>query len=216
MRVAVLAAVLCLSACASEKLSLAPPPGADLSGTWQLNLADSDDPMHLTQAASNPAGAASGNAGSPAGRGGQGGSAARLGNPALYGPTTPSFGAVGQGLSWPGKLVLIKQVGGVVAFTSDGKNRICQPAEEEKRPPHHSESSDRDAPLPAARDIPPPRCGWSDKTLVIQSRDRDEDGPPFEERYSLSEDGQRLVETVGFKGGRSNGFTMVRVWDRLP
>jgi hypothetical protein len=31
----------------------------------------------------------------------------------------------------------------------------------------------------------------------------------------LSEDGQRLVEVVAFKGGRSSGFTMSRVWDRL-
>ena len=41
-----------------------------------------------------------------------------------------------------------------------------------------------------------------------------DDRPPFEEQYSLSEDGQRLIEVVGFRGGRSNGFTMSRVWDR--
>ena len=28
------------------------------------------------------------------------------------------------------------------------------------------------------------------------------------------EDGRRLVEVLGFQGGRSNGFTMSRVWDR--
>ena len=42
----------------------------------------------------------------------------------------------------------------------------------------------------------------------------DDERPPFEEQYSLSEDGQRLIEIVGFRGGRSNGFTMSRVWDR--
>jgi len=29
-------------------------------------------------------------------------------------------------------------------------------------------------------------------------------------------DGQRLIEVVGFTTGRSNGFTMSRVWDRVP
>jgi hypothetical protein len=68
--------------------------------------------------------------------------------------------------------------------------------------------------LPAAREAPPPTCGWTDKTLIVRN-DRDEDRLPFEERYSISEDGQRLVEEVSFKGGRSNGFTMSRVWDRV-
>jgi len=105
----------------------------------------------------------------------------------------------------------------VVAFTSDGKNRICQPSGAKKGPRHHDSVSDRDAPLPAARDAPPPSCGWSEKTLVVHgSKDADEDRPPSEERYSISEDGQRLVEEVSFRGGRSNGFTMSRVWDRLP
>jgi hypothetical protein len=216
MRFAVLAAVLCLSACASEKLKLAPPPGVDFSGHWQLNVADSDDPMHLAQPASNPgAGSANAGSGGAGGRGSRGG-AGGMGNPALYGPITPSFGAVGEALRWPGKALQIKQVAGVVAFTSDGKNRICQPSDEEKRPRHpNSNPSDPDAPLPAAREAPPPRCGWSDKTLIIQSRDSDDDRAPFEESYSLSEDGQRLIETVGFKGGRSNGFTVSRVWDRV-
>ena len=66
-----------------------------------------------------------------------------------------------------------------------------------------------------ARDTPPPRCGWIEKTLIVQSGDPDDDRPPFEEHYSLSEDGQRLVEVVNFKGGRSSGFTMSRVWDRI-
>jgi hypothetical protein len=32
---------------------------------------------------------------------------------------------------------------------------------------------------------------------------------------SLSEDGLRLIEVVGFKGGRSAGFTLSRVWDKV-
>jgi hypothetical protein len=52
--------------------------------------------------------------------------------------------------------------------------------------------------------------------LIVRSSEQDEDRPPFEEHYSISEDGQRLVEEVNFRGGRSNGFTMSRVWDRSP
>ncbi len=134
----------------------------------------------------------------------------------------PTVAAMADGLRWPGKQLQIKQVAGVVAFTSDGDNRICQPADGAKSHRHHNgppdrddASSGRDA-APRGRDTPPPRCGWADKTLIVQDTDPDEDHPPFEEHYSLSDDGQRLVEVVDFKGGRSNGYTMSRVWDRVP
>jgi hypothetical protein len=127
---------------------------------------------------------------------------------------------LGEGLRWPGKLIEIKQVAGVVAFTSDGNNRVCQPTDAGKIHRHRAESADRDGAssgrdAPRGRDGPPPSCGWADKTLIVQGGDPDDDHPPFEERYSASEDGQRLVEVVSFKGGRSRGFTMSRVWDRL-
>ena len=214
MRVVVLAAaIIALSACASDDLRLVPASGVDFSGHWKLNAADSDDPMHLVQTANGQAPGDSGNPGGRGGRGGRGGSQG-LGAPTLIPPATPSIGALGEGLRFPGKQLEIKQVGGVVAFTSDGRNRVCQPGDAKKVSRHRSKSSDRDAPLPAAREAPPPTCGWTDKTLIVRS-DRDEDRLPFEERYSISEDGERLVEEVSFKGGRSNGFTMSRVWDRV-
>ena len=213
MRVVVLAAaIIALSACASDDLRLVPASGVDFSGHWKLNAADSDDPMHLLQTANGQAAGDGGNPGGRGGRGGRGGSQG-LGAPTLIPPATPSIGALGEGLRFPGKQIEIKQVGGVVAFTSDGKNRVCKPGDAKKVPRHRSKSSDRDAPLPAARESPPPTCGWTDKTLIVRN-DRDEDRLPFEERYTISEDGQRLVEEVSFKGGRSNGFTMSRVWDR--
>src|ERR1700674_81139 len=213
MRVVVVAAaIIALSACASDDLRLVPASGVDFSGNWKLNAADSDDPMHLLQTANGQAAGDSGNPGGR-GRGGRGGSQG-LGAPTLIPPATPSIGALGEGLRFPGKQLEIKQVGGVVAFTSDGRNRVCQPSDAKKVSRHRSKSSDRDAPLPAAREAPPPTCGWTDKTLIVRS-DRDEDRLPFEERYSISEDGERLVEEVSFKGGRSNGFTMSRVWDRV-
>jgi hypothetical protein len=51
---------------------------------------------------------------------------------------------------------------------------------------------------------------------VVQSGEPDEDHPPFEQRFSVSEDGQRLEEIVVFKGGRSSGFVASREWDRAP
>jgi hypothetical protein len=210
MRFVVLAAIIALSACASDDLRLVPASGVDFSGHWKLNEADSDDPMHLLQTANGQAAGDSGNSGGRRGRGGSQG----LGSPTLIPPATPSMGALGEGLRFPGRQLEIKQVGGVVAFTSDGKNRVCAPGDAKKVSRHHSKSSDPDAPLPAAREAPPPTCGWSDKTLLVRS-ERDEDRLPFEERYSISEDGERLVEEVRFKGGRSNGFTMSRVWDRV-
>jgi hypothetical protein len=179
----------------------------DLTGNWKLNEADSDDPMRLTQAQSaavNQAGTTSST-----------GRASRTAAAAL-GPATPSIGILGAGLRWPGKTLQIKQIVGVVAFSSDGRNVVFQPGEHQTNKPRFSgddtvlRDSDR------RRDAPPPICGWEGKELVVRSADPDDDMPPYEQRYSVSPDGQRLVEIVGFRGGRSSGFTMSRVWDRVP
>jgi hypothetical protein len=220
MRVAAFAAILLLTACATDSTSLTPPAGVDFSGRWKLNAADSDDPMHLLQIADGRGGDdGTGNAGTSGGRGGRGGGGGPGGYPGVMPPQTPSVGALGAGLRWPGKLLEVQQVGGVVTFSSNGKHRVCQPSSGDKKPRHHipadHSSSDRDAPLRSEREELPPHCMWSDKTLVVRSQP-DEDRPPYEERYSISEDHQRLIETVDFRGGRSNGFTMSRVWDRVP
>jgi hypothetical protein len=223
MRVMLLA-VFCLAGCASEKLAQAPPAGVDFTGHWTLNQADSDDPQRLLQAqfnthANDASTGESGGGGGHGGRQGGGhGGAGNMGMGAPAGPVMPSASALSDGLRWPGKQLEIKQVAGVVAFTSDGVNRVCQPMDAEK--PHGNHGSGgrdgppgRDAPRDG-RDAPPPRCGWTDKTLIVQGGDPDDDHPPYEEQYSLSDDRKRLVEVVGFKGGRSSGFTMSRVWDR--
>ena len=228
MRLVVVVAVMCLSACASEKLDQAPPAGVDFSGRWKLNEADSDDPQRLIQAQINgPAkgqstsgGSGGGSGGGRGGRqgGGRGGAGGVVpGGPG--GPVMPSVSAMSEGLRWPGKQLEVKQVAGVVAFTSGGINRVCQPMDAGKVHRHHSDSAGRDGgsgrdTRAPGRDPPPPHCGWAEKTLIVQGGDPDDDRPPFEEQYSLSDDGQRLIEVVGFRGGRSNGFTMSRVWDR--
>jgi len=227
MRIALVLAAAMVAACASEHLRLEPPAGVNFSGHWQLNEADSDDPLHLSQSeiAGPAAGSAtSGGSGGPGGseRGSRrGGSNGGMGVPGgLAGPAMPSVSALGEALRWPGKLLEIKQVAGVVVFISDGRNRHCQPTDREERPHRRApagrnDDSRRDR-SSMGRDVPPPVCGWEDKTLIVRGGDPGDDLPPYEEHYGISEDGRRLVEVVSFKGGRSSGFTMSRVWDRLP
>src|ERR1700704_1225820 len=183
MRLVVLAAV-CLAACASEKLGQAPPAGVDFSGRWKLNAADSDDPQRLLQAQFNVSTAAQ-NSQAPGGRSGResgGRGAARGMNPGgPLGPVMPPVSALSEGLRWPGKQLEIKQVAGVVAFTSDGINRVCQPMEGGKPHRHHADSADRDGASPGrgtraqGRDQSPARCGWAEKTLIVQGGDPDDE-----------------------------------------
>ncbi len=230
MRAVVVACVL-LSACVSDKLALVPAPGVDLTGHWKLNEADSDDPLRLMQsqnAINSPSAQGGGQGGGQGGQGGgrggrqggRGGPGAGLPGSGPTGPAMPGMGAMGAGLRWPGKTLDVKQVAGVVTFDSEGKSQVFRPVAGDRAAAHHGLPADdpshgRDPPPRSRGDSPPPRCGWEDRTLVIQGDDPDDDHPPFEERYLLSEDGQRLIEVVGFKSGRSAGFTLSRVWDRM-
>jgi hypothetical protein len=204
MRMAMLAGACILAACASERLAIAPPSGVDLSGHWTLDEADSDDAQRLLQSQLAAATAnASGSGQTSAGRRGN-----RAAGPTQLGPIMPPVSVLDEGLRWPGKDVSIKQAGTVVTFSSGGSVRDCRvtPA---KAPAHTAATRGRG-------DAPPPRCGWDLGTLVVQSGEPDEDRPPYEQRFSLSSDGQRLVEVIMFKGGRSEGFTASRVWNRVP
>lgn len=206
MRMAMLAGACILAACASDRLATAPPSGVDLSGHWKLDEADSDDAQRLLQSQLTAATAsASGSGQTPAGR--RGNRTAGAG-PAALGPVMPPVGVLDEGLRWPGKDVSITQSGSVVTFASGASVRDCQvtPA---KAPPHTAATRGRG-------DAPPPRCGWDQGTLVVQSGEPDEDRPPFEQRFSVSSDGQQLLEIIVFKGGRSEGFTASRVWNRVP
>jgi hypothetical protein len=214
MRAAIAVAVVLLTSCASERLSINPPPGVDFSGKWKLNEADSDDPLHLMQAQNAATGTHETNDGNGGGRGGRRGGARGQGGPGGYaGPPPPALGAMSVALRWPSKQLEVKQVAGVVAFTSDGRNRICQPNSERKRRPK-PDPHDRDS-MPAGRDAAPAVCGWLESTLIVKGGDPDDERAGYEEHYELSADHQRLVETVVFMGGRSNGYTLSRVWDRV-
>jgi hypothetical protein len=201
MRIAMLAGACILAACAGEGLRPAPPSGVDLSGRWTLDEADSDDAQRLLQSQLKAATEnASGSGQTPSRRGG---GAIR---PAM-GPVMPPVMVLDEGLRWPGKDVSIKQTGPVVTFSSGGSVRDCQL--KPSTPPPHAGAATR-----GRGDAPPPRCGWDQGTLVVQSGEPEEDHPPYEQRFSLSSDGQRLVEVILFKGGRSDGFSASRVWNR--
>ena len=133
MRAAIAVVVVLLSSCATDQLSVNPPPGVDFSGKWKLNEADSDDPLHLLQA-QNAASSKSQENNDGTGAGGRSGRRGSRGGPGTgyAGPPAPALGAMSAPLRWPGKNVEVKQVAGVVAFTSDGRNRVCQPNSEKK------------------------------------------------------------------------------------
>jgi hypothetical protein len=218
MRIMWMVVAALIAGCAAERLAVSPPAGVDLSGKWHLNVADSDDPMRLSQAlASGASVGAEGNGGQRGGRrgrgggqgGGQGGGSGARGQGGGAGADPSSLGAaaalpvsaVSEVLHWPGQDLEVKQVGGVAAFASDGDQRVYQPNDTGKnaKRKHH------------ARQI----CGWSGTSLIIQV-DPDDDRPKFEEHYQLSDDSQRLVQRIVIDSGRMNGFTMSRVWDRVP
>ncbi len=204
------ASMLLLSACAIDKLALAPPAGVNFTGQWKLNTADSDDPQRvaMSQSAAEARGIQNtGNSGG-GGRGrGRGGTAAGIGAGPV-GPAAPAVGVLRDGLHWPGADLKIDQAGGVVTLTSGGVSQVYQPSRAHQ--PVNRETLD------PRGDGPPPTCGWDDKTLVVDAEAPSSGEPDFEQRYSLSDDGQRLIEVVAFKGGRATGFTVSRVWDRVP
>jgi hypothetical protein len=214
-RAAIAAVLLAMSGCATNGLSLEPSKGVDFTGRWDLNVADSDDPQHLLLAANAQAAAASnanssqGQRGGGARGGGRGGSGGAVGYQAPP-PPTPAINVLSEAFVWPGKKVEVKQVAGVVAFTSDGATRVCTPTTSDKK---HRRGDDEHR--PSGQDLPPLICGWLDKTLIVEGGE-DNDRAAYESNFSVSEDGKRLVELVAFKGGRYNGFTLSRVWDRTP
>jgi hypothetical protein len=214
MRVALAFAVCALTGCASGNLASAPPAGVDLSGHWKLDVADSDDPQRLMQsqiAAATANTTSDGRTGSSGGR--NRGRSSLQGGP--MGPMMPSVLVLDEALRWPGRDLTIKQAIGTVTFISDGSPRPCRSHQGQGHRPS-GDRGGRDGATRGRGDAPPPRCGWDERTLVVQSGEADEDHAPFEQRFSVSEDGQRLEEIVVFKGGRSSGYVASREWDRAP
>ena len=222
MRWGLMVCVCAMAGCAGNQLASTPPAGVDLSGHWKLNVADSDDAQRLMQSqiAAATAGVNGGGSTNPGG-GRQRGRGAGIGSAAgPMGPVMPSVSVLDDSLRWPGRDLALEQTADRITFTSDGGVRFCRPSAGKGRgrhPPSSAKGSPQSHDMPARGrgDAPPPRCGWDDRTLVVQSAEPDDDRPPYEQRFSVSDDGGRLVEVVEFKGGRSNGFVASREWDRV-
>lgn len=196
MRAALCLLIALVAGCAAEnELALAPPAGGDLSGHWRMNVADSDDPLRVTQALS-----AGQRAGASRGRGSR--QNGQL--PPLQPLVIPTM-ILADVLRWPGAEVEISQQGGVVTFISDGDSRIY-------RPPGPGPGAGRGE-KKGRRTSAPPVCGWSGASLVVKVESQ-EDQPGFDARYRVSEDGRRLLQTITLQGGRVTGFTLSRVWER--
>jgi len=173
MRTTWIVACLIIAGCAHEPLAALPPAGVDLSGHWRLNTADSDDPQRLVQSIGD-------------------------GEPAAM-----PFSAIGDALQWPGNDLVIKQLGGVVAFTSEGESRVYEPATSSPRRTRggaHRRSSRT--------------CGWSGRRLIVKVTP--DEGPALEARYQESADGRRLIQQITPAGDNSRSLTLIRVWDRVP
>jgi hypothetical protein len=204
MRAILFVVAILAAGCATDRLAELPPAGVDLSGTWRLNIADSDDPMRVGQTIASGSAVSGDNGGQRGGRrrgGGQSGSGQVGGtaDPTLGQGAPLAITAVSEVLNWPGRDLEIKQLSGVAAFTSNGDNRVYQPGGSAKKKSGHG-----------SRQV----CGWSGSSLVIMV-EPDDDRPMFEEHYQISSDGQRLVQLVLIKSGRMTGFSMSRVWDRV-
>jgi hypothetical protein len=200
MRAPLLLFIALLAGCATNsELAMAPPSGVDLSGHWRLNVADSDDPLRLTQALAGGAGTQSSDQNSGGrqrnGRGGQ--STAQL--PPLQPISIPAT-IVADMLRWPGTRIETRQVGGVVTFLSDGDSRAYAPGTSPAAKGNHRNSA-------------PPPCGWEGASLVVRYP-REDNQPEYDMHYRLSDDGTRLLQIIVMQSGRLTGFTMSRVWDR--
>jgi hypothetical protein len=96
-----------------------------------------------------------------------------------------------------------------VELASGNTNRIYRAVSPNKHTPASADHG-----VTRGRDGLSPLCGWSGKTLVVVVADSD-DGHAVKQHFSIAEDGRSLVEVVGVKG-HMDGFTMSRVWDRVP
>ena len=202
MRASLILMIALLASCATDsELAMAPRAGVDLSGHWRLNVADSDDPLRLTQALAAGFGLQSPDQSSGGrqrtGRGGQ--TSAQL--PPLQPISIPAT-IVADMLRWPGARIETRQVGGVVTFISDGDSRAYTPG-----------TGAGHAPKGNHRNSAPPPCGWEGASLVVRFA-REDNQPEYDAHYRLSDDGTRLLQIITMQGGRLTGFTISRVWDR--
>jgi hypothetical protein len=205
MRAAFLLLIALCAGCATDRgLATSPPHGVDLSGHWRLNVADSDDPLRLTQSLSSSKGMGSPDQSQRGGqRSGRGGRSA--GQLPFTQPISIPATIVADVLRWPGAQVEIHQDGGTATFASDGDSRVYRPDAGSAKAASHGKKDHRSS--------APSQCGWLGASLVVHV-EPEGNQPGFDAQYRVSDDGARLVQLITLQGGQLTGFTMSRVWDR--
>lgn len=195
----VLLLIVAVQGCA-DRLALRAPTGVDLSGTWHLNKADSDDPINVMQ--SQMAALGAGAPGFPPG-GGPPGGRPPPGGFAGGAPVGPRIdpAALQRALNWPRETLVIRQQDASIEFDSDGQQRLLRPA---SRPC---------VSVPTPRGVVAASCGWSQRSLVIKAESRRRSAPI--EKYALSEDGRRLIQTLLLKGGPGGELKLTRSFDAV-
>ena len=128
MRWGLMLGVCAIAGCAGNQLASTPPAGVDLSGHWNLNLADSEMRSASCKARSRRRPPAWTPEVRPAGGGRQRGRGGGILPAGPGGPVMPSVSVLDESLRWPGKDLTIEQTSDRVTFTSDGGVRFCRPS----------------------------------------------------------------------------------------
>lgn len=203
--VSVVLAGLC--GCAGIDLDETPPQNFDMSGAWQLNFALSDSPSLAGIARGKARGQAGGRPqrqgrGAPPGGGGQGRGQRRRQGGGQPGGQRGQNQSNRSGRGTGGYRVAILEHDEVVIqqdYESMGMSF--------DRAPYRDVSWGK-----RVRGEETINAGWQDRELVIQTKGG---RVPIVERYSLSEDGNRLTVLVELNRGR-NDLTFKRVFEKPP
>ena len=193
----------------ANELASAPPSGVDLSGHWRSTRRTATMRSGSCRVSWRPA-TAERDAAAARPATGRGGPRRRGGGRRPNGTGDAAGAVLDEGLRWPGKDVIDQAVG--------HRGHLLERRQRPRLPGDSGQGSRRitGAATRGRGDAPPPRCGWDQGTLVVQSGEPEEDRPPYEQRFSLSADGQRLVESSCSRAGARMAFTASRVGSCAP
>lgn len=211
---AIVTLAVLLAACASTQVSSAPSQPVNLSGTWTLNEDLSEDPAAIlsSAASSSRSGARSGRRGGGGGPGaGRGGGGGRSGPPG--GGRRGSGGAAGGSRRGPVAEIIDDVTPAEDTLTIEQSEDKLRMKYGERDSAYHGFDTSRFVQL-AGQDAER-LSGWQDRDFIVETSN--EDGLTVTERFAVSEDGQRLTQTVEIEADRIPApVSITRVFDRSP
>jgi hypothetical protein len=198
----------CLAACSGAG-SLAPdtPSHVDLSGTWRLDRAISDDPekfyAHILQ---QRAARYAEMSGVQSGQGGAAGTPPDPNNPqspdmmtAISGSHLNAYDLGVFGTIPRGDVITIHQSAGEMSISDGTASRSFTPGAKSV--------------VSVPEGVADQHSGWKSRAYVIDVKANA--GPETIERYRLSDDGKKLLAEIESHGGNMPSMTIKRVYDRL-